>query len=193
MTETAKLSIASGALLTPETFEEFKQRLHYDCRGDGVRDHCTANAVFEVREKVMVTGMDSEYGEKLVYDNQGDFIHWLSPQEYWDDLDDEERDELDIHARNFMDDHDIAFSELPEGEQWDVLEDLPCLDVGYYVWQWKHVNSHLTRAAAEAFIKRKQHDYGELQVYVESSYFGWELNEIRNAILDGRLVLKGAV
>lgn len=37
MTDTTKLSIASGALLTPETFEEFKQRLHYDCRGEGVR------------------------------------------------------------------------------------------------------------------------------------------------------------
>lgn len=193
MTDTTKLSIATGAILTPETFEEFKQRLHYDCRGEGVRDHGTANAVFTVQEKRMITGLDAEYGEKLVYDNTGDFMHWFSPQEYWDDLDDEERDELEIHARNLMDDPNCTFIALDVEQQWDVLEDLPTLDVGYYTWQWKYINGHLTKAAAEAFIKRKQHDYGELRIFVESSYWCWELNEIRDAILDGRLVLKEAV
>lgn len=30
------------------------------------------------------------------------------------------------------------------------------------------VNSHFTKDAAEVFIPRKQHDYGEIRVYVES-------------------------
>jgi len=47
------------------------------------------------------------------------------------------------------------------------------------------VNSHFTRDAAEAFIRRKQHDYGEMRVYVESQYYAWEFEAIKEAILDG--------
>lgn len=50
MTETTKLSIASGNKLTPETFADFVQRLKYHCQGEGVSDHCTADAISLLKE-----------------------------------------------------------------------------------------------------------------------------------------------
>ncbi len=42
--------------------------------------------------------------------------------------------------------------------------------------------------AAEAFIKRKKHDYRKgLRVYVDASTYSWELNTIKAAILSGRI------
>ena len=49
------------------------------------------------------------------------------------------------------------------------------------------MNSHFTKDAAEAFIRRKKHDYGEMRVYVESQYYAWEFEAIKAAILDGTL------
>lgn len=46
------------------------------------------------------------------------------------------------------------------------------------------VKRHYT---ADAFIKRKKHDYDELRVYVDSQYWCWEFNAIKNAILSGKL------
>jgi hypothetical protein len=36
------------------------------------------------------------------------------------------------------------------------------------------MNSHFTKDTAEAFIRRKQHDYGEMRIYVESQYYDWK-------------------
>ncbi|MNN73478.1 hypothetical protein D3C81_1895980 [compost metagenome] len=49
------------------------------------------------------------------------------------------------------------------------------------------MNSHFTKDAAEAFIRRKKHDYGEMRVYVESQYYALEFEAIKSAILDGTL------
>ena len=49
--------------------------------------------------------------------------------------------------------------------RWGVFEDGDVEDhsVIYYEEKWETINFHFTKAAAEAFIKRKGHDYGELQ------------------------------
>ncbi|MNN59485.1 hypothetical protein D3C81_1746030 [compost metagenome] len=55
------------------------------------------------------------------------------------------------------------------------------------------MSAHFTKDAAEAFIRRKKHDYRHgMRVYVESQYYAWEFNVIKNAILDGRLILAPA-
>ena len=52
------------------------------------------------------------------------------------------------------------------------------------------MNSHFTREAAEAFIKRKSHDYRDgLRIYVDANIYCWEFNAIKEALMDGRLVL----
>jgi len=45
------------------------------------------------------------------------------------------------------------------------------------------VTTHLTQAGAEAFIKRKQHDYPELYTYVESAYWSPQLRELQDWII----------
>lgn len=85
MTEATVKSIASGDKLTPETFSDFVQRLNYHCQGEGVSDHCTADAIFIVERKRLITGIDLDYApEKVICldDHQ-----WFSPKEYWDDCD----------------------------------------------------------------------------------------------------------
>jgi len=178
-------SIAEGAKLTPETFTDFIERLTYHNLGEGVSRHITANPIFMVQKQATIYGLADEYCEERIVHCDG--AEWDSPQEYWDDADQDERDELDSMAQD-MSDQDFLDCEVDE--QWLLLADLDDHTVCGTRKEWQHVNAHLTREAAEAFIRRKQHDYPPLRVYVESMYFGWEYQEIIAALLDGRLVLK---
>lgn len=75
-----------------------------------------------------------------------------------------------------------------ESDQWYVLGELEDHTVTGWDDRWEYVNAHFTHAAAEAFIQRKKHDYQEgMRVYVESQYYAWEFNAIKEAILDGTL------
>ncbi|WP_410681034.1 hypothetical protein [Citrobacter braakii] len=177
-------SIADGAKLTPETFADFIERLKYHHRGEGVNRHATADPIFMVQKQATVYGLAEEYCEsKIVH---CDDAEWDSPKEYWDDADEDERNELNGLAQEMWERY---FLECEEDEQWLLLADLDNHTVCGTKKEWQHVNAHLTREAAEAFIRRKQHDYPPLRVYVESMYFGWEYREIINALCDGRLVL----
>ncbi|MDM3398173.1 hypothetical protein OGV35_10465 [Citrobacter sp. Cb016] len=177
-------SIADGAKLTPETFADFIERLKYHHRGEGVSRHITADPIFMVQKQETIYGLDTDYSD-------GRFVAiedsvWFSPQEYWDDLDDEEQADINAECEEI---YDTTFTELSEDTQWSVLEDLENHTVSGFKKEWQYVNAHLTREAAEAFIRRKQHDYPPLRVYVESMYFWWEYQEIIKALCDGRLVL----
>jgi hypothetical protein len=68
-----------------------------------------------------------------------------------------------------------------------VLGELPQHTVTGWEEEWEYVNCHFTYAAAEAFIKRKKHDYRELRIYVDSQYWCWEFEAIKAAILNGTL------
>jgi hypothetical protein len=81
-----------------------------------------------------------------------------------------------------------ASSPADESDQWYVLAELPEHTVTGWDDRWEYVNAHFTHAAAEAFIKRKKHDYRDgMRVYVESQYYAWEFEAIKAAILDGTL------
>jgi hypothetical protein len=45
-------TLATGAQLTTETFDEFAERLRHHCNGDGVRVHGTADVIFNVEKRV---------------------------------------------------------------------------------------------------------------------------------------------
>lgn len=179
-------SLAKGYPLTKETYDDFVSRLKHDCVGNGVKEHCTAEALFIVQSKRIVSGIDLDYSDdRMVY---CDDSSWFSPQEYWDDLDDEGKENLNSQSVNHC---GCEFLELDCSDQWDVLSDLDNHCVTGYEERWEYVNSHFTKAAAEAFIARKKHDHRELRVYVESQYWAWEFNAIKDAILSGQLVFKG--
>jgi hypothetical protein len=181
-------SIAEGAKLTPETFSDFIERLKYHNRGEGVKWHCTADPIFMVQKQATIYGLGDDYCEgKIVH---FDDSTWHSPQEYWDDLDEDEQESLNSSANDTWSND---FLDCDEDEQWLTLADVGGHTVCGIKKEWQHINAHLTREAAEAFILRKQHDYPPLRVYTESMYFGWEYQEIISALCDGRLILSDKV
>lgn len=188
MTETLPPSLARGAPLTPDTWADFVTRLRHDCVGEGVDDHCTANAIFTVQAKRIVTGLDLDYCDSestLVY---CDGSSWYSPKEYWSACDEDEQASLNELSQA---DCDLDFLALGVSEQWELLAALPDHTVTGWREEWGHINSHFTKDAAEAFIKRKKHNYREgMRVCVESQYWAWEFNAIKDAILSGKLVMQ---
>ena len=178
-------TLATGAPLTPASWADFVTRLHHDCVGEGVADHCTRDALFIVQAKRIITGFDTDYTDQLLVDC--DDSSWYSPQEYWDGCDEYERAVLNVAAQA---EYEHDFLALDVSEQWEILGALPDHHVTGWHEEWEYVNSHFTKDAAEAFIKRKKHDYREgMRVCVESQYYAWEFNAVKEAILSGRLSL----
>ncbi|MCU9527546.1 hypothetical protein [Pseudomonas mosselii] len=178
-------SLAAGDELTPATWADFVQRLRHDCIGEGVQDHYTADAMFTVQARRLVSGIDKDFTQDLVLICED--REWFSPEDYWDGLGEAEREELD---RSMLESVGKKFLEAADSERWQVLGDLPDHTVVGYQETWEFVNTHFTKDAAEAFIQRRKSDYRKgLRVAVESQYWAWEFNAIKNAILTGRLQL----
>jgi hypothetical protein len=182
-------TLATGATLTPATWADFVARLRHDCVGEGVNDHSTRDALFIVQAKRIISGFDTDYTDQLlVYCDESS---WYSPQEYWDDHDgDSGRVRLNGAAQA---EYECDFLAHDVSEQWEILGALLDHHVTGWKEEWEHVNSHFTKDAAEAFIKRKKHDYRDgKRVYVESQYYAWEFNAVKEAILSGALVYSEA-
>ena len=176
-------TLATGASLTSATWADFVSRLRHDCVGEGARDHATADAIFTVQARRIVAGIDERYTDNFMIICGED--HWESPTACWDGSDKEKRNVLNAAAQNG---HEKNFLELDVSEQWSVLGAFRNHTVTGWNEHWVHVNSHLTHDAANAFIARKSHDYPDgLRVYVESQYYAWEFNSIKEAILSGKL------
>jgi hypothetical protein len=178
-------SLATGAKLDPSTWADFAQRLRYDCVGAGVRDHCTANAIFIVQAKRIIYGIDTDYSDNRVIIVSCDEAEWFTVQEYWDDADGDMRDRLNALAQVKAEKDFLA---LDRDEQLEILAELEDHQVVGWDETWEYVNAHFTKDAAEAFIQRKKHDYRKgMRVYVDCQYYTWEFNAIKEAILNGTL------
>ncbi|AVX93288.1 hypothetical protein [Pseudomonas psychrophila] len=175
-------SLATGDVLNAETWADFEQRLRHDCVGQGVRSHGTAAALFTVQAKKIDYGFEVDYAEGRVVRLED--RTWFSPKAYWSELDRNEKACLNRKAQDFC---DCKFMHANEEDQWELLAELEDHTVTGWNTRWEIVNSHFTKDAAEAFIRRKKHDYGEMRVRVESQYFAWEFEAIKTAILDGTL------
>lgn len=171
--------------LTEASFADFVQRLRYDTIGERSRDHCTADAIFLVQHEEKIFGIDTDYCDTDQMAVICDDWTWYSPREYWDHLDTEGKWGLRAKARE---EFDCTFLQADILQQWDLLGRLDNHTVTGYMKQWITLNTHLTYAAAEAFIKRKAHDYGPLRIYADSAYWCWELKAIREALMKGTLV-----
>ncbi len=178
-------SIANGAKLTEATFADFVQRLRHHVRGEGVDDHCTADALFVVQSREIIFGIDRDYTDKTAVAIEDSM--YFSVQEYWDDAGDHCKEQLEAMADGS---YEKPFLKVDEQDQWDMIALLDDHTVSGWNDRWDYVNSHLTKEAAEAFIKRKKHDYQRgLRVYVEAQVYCWEFNQIIEALMDGRIVL----
>ena len=182
---TDKPSLARGATLTTETWADFVSRLHYDCVGEGVRDHYTADAVFLVQKRVKVYCPEGCDGEAFDIYCSGDG-ETCDARFWYEQLDGDDQQRLDAECPVF-----VGFLAADKYTQMNALSEV-CKDaeVHEFNWDWETVNQHFTKAAAEAFIRRKSHDYRDgLRVYVDASTYSWELNTIKAAILEGRIGL----
>ncbi|EOM0844415.1 hypothetical protein ACNA1O_003465 [Proteus mirabilis] len=177
-------SLADGDELNNETWNNFIERLKYHNQGEGVNYHATSYPIFTVREKVTVTGSeDDNVGiccEGEYFDDVNDAFDWLN-EETKNTLKSKSEEDAKCSWSN-LSDYDKANSII------DVVDDSY---IYYWKWDYRTVNSHLTKEAAERFIKSKQHDYGKLSIYVESAYWCWELRTIIDAMMDGRIKYVG--
>jgi hypothetical protein len=175
-------SLATGADLDAATWTDFLERLRYDCNGAGVKWHKTVAALFTVQTKQIDYGFEPDYAEGLVVCRED--CSWFSPEEYLEDCDEEDQAALNAKVQE---DNECDFMELDTDDQWELLGELDDHTVTGWNKRREIVNSHFTKDAAEAFISRKKHDYGEMRVYVKSQYYAWEFEAIKAAILDGTL------
>ena len=181
-----KTSIAKGAEITPETWDDFVDRLRHDCVGAGVERHYTADAIFIVQARRKVFGIDLDYTDKraVICDESC----WESPQEYWEDQDEFGQSTLNRIA---TEEHELNFLDLGYDDQWEILDGLDDHYVTGWDERWEYVCAHFTQEAADAFIARKKHDFPDgLRVYVDAQTYCWEFNAIKEAILSGRIVFQ---
>ncbi len=166
--------------LTKENFNDFIGRLKFQNRGKGVDHHCTANPIFIVQSRERITGIDLSF----------------DPETYWTDEDSEcewTEEEFKEQLAEYVadggehEDFDIDIDEEVTRGQVTVFRKLG------YCENWEYVCAHLTREAAEAFIKRKKHDHRKLRIYVDSQYWCWEFNTIIKGLLDGKIIMESEV
>lgn len=178
------VTLAAGGALTPETWADFVARLHYDVKGEGVSRHYTADATFRVEKRVWREVPEDCSDIRQIYCDG----HTEAPADFFADL-----DETDQATYN-----EAAGGSFLEADSYDMREALsrlcPDAHLLHVVEDWEFVCQHFTRDAADAFIRRKGHDYREgLRVYVDCTSYSWELNAIKAAILDGRIGLLPAI
>ena len=178
-------SLASGHGLDAATWADFVTRLRYDCVGAGVRDHCTAAAIFIVQARRIIYGLDTDYSDNRVLIDHCNEGEWFSPKDYWDDQDEGERADLNKAMQAWS---SCQFMKAGESDQWHVLGEMDGHAVTGWCENWEYINAHFTKDAAEAFIRRKRHDYRKgMRVYADSQYYAWESEALKEAILDGTL------
>lgn len=184
---TNPISLATGYPLGPETWADFVTRLRHDCVGEGVRSHMTADVVFVVQARRIVHGIDADYTDnRAVYMDEDPSVEWFSPEGYWADCDADERGMLNESAEVMG---CCSFLELTARDQWHILGSQEGYTVTGWVDYWESISLHFTNDAANAFTRRKSHDYRHgLRVVPEAQHYCWEFNAVKAAILDGRVV-----
>jgi hypothetical protein len=185
-------SLASGAELSADTFADFVARLRHDCIGQGVSEHCTADAIFVVKSKRYLYGIDTDYTDDLAI--HVDDRYWHTIEEYLNDADASTIAMLDqkaIATCRKLAELDHPFTGLSIREQFETIGTLDEHSVYGFAEQRSLVSVHFTQRAAEAFIANRQKDYEHpLQVFVESQNYCDEFNAIKQAIMNGKLIFK---
>ena len=169
--------------LTREYFYDFVDRLRYHNEGKGVDDHCTANPIFIVQKKEIISGIDPDYDPSYFWtdaDHEGEYNDSEMKEELKSIFDGDDGDGPD--------DYDLAYdAEITCNAGKQVL----FRKIGY-IERWEYVCAHFTKEGAEAFIARKKHDYRQLRVYVDCQYHCWEFNTIVQGLLDGKIIFNAS-
>jgi len=174
-------------LFTPETWAEFTKQLKNSWEKDNAG---TDSPIFVVQAKNIVWGLDPTH-DSVEITNIVDVDQdskYKSVEDFFESLKASDKHDLNGLA---IDEEDELFLDVKTSTQINILTDWNERNVhichGKYFWE--DINCHLTRSAAEAFIKRKSHDYGELRVFVKSLYWCDEFKNLLNAIISGEVGL----
>ncbi|WP_151827468.1 ead/Ea22-like family protein [Acinetobacter oleivorans] len=176
-------------LFTPETWAEFTQQLKKSWEKDNAG---TDSPIFVVQANNIVWGLDPTHDSveitNIVDVNQDS--KFKSVEEFFESLKATDKHDLNGLA---IDEEDELFLDVKASTQFNILTDWNWNGHNVHIchgkYFWEDINCHLTRSAAEAFIKRKSHDYGELRVYVKSLYWCEEFKNLLNAIISGEVGL----
>lgn len=167
---------------TKETWEKFVKTL---AKAQTEDNAITANPIFCVQEKLVMWGKDKDHS----YDVDCFCTPNGGSRENGDDLyaclDATEKHELNgIALEKFGD----MFSDLDDSDQEEALEewDSSYLKVYGSVY-WSDVCTHLTKEAAERYIKENAHNHKELRVYVKSLNRCPEFIALVQGILGGQI------
>lgn len=149
----------------------------------------TDSPIFHVQEQKKVYGINAEYSDKSCWIDGEEGAEFGSAQDYFNQLDAEDK-----HALNGLSikDQGELFSDLKDRDQEEVLKQFSekndlHLYKSNYKTEWFDVGVFLTHQEADWFIKRKQHDYGKLRVYVKSLYWAPQHKKLIQAILNGEI------
>lgn len=179
-------------VLTKDTFNDFIARLHHDVRGAGVDNHYTADAIFNVMENKMIVGIDPDYANETGYfDEEGQL--YKTTKEFFDSLDEEVKEVLKAKLDKVADGESNWYDSISASDFVAIVSDALNVNVMFtgYSCELRHVSTHLTDEAAEAYIKRNTHNHsGKMVVYVQSRYRSPEFTAIINGLLDGKIVYK---
>lgn len=164
-------------------FEDFIERLKYHHKGEGVREHGTADPVFLVQEKELIYGLEDGYADYYVWFYTSDDGDVFETDEELEERINKDFEEVGLRYDEYFLAHDheitidghIAFKKIGVKEIWST------------------VNCHFTREAAEAFIKRKGHDYKNLRIYVDSQYWCEEWCNVVEGLITGQLTFNESV
>lgn len=176
------MSRGESAALPTFQYDDFVRRLKHYNIGAGAKDHMTDNPLFVVKEKVFDWGYDLNYTNKIaIIDHISENIFY-SLNDFLQDLSDEDRKALDKVTEN-----EVPFLDLSTNNQLDVLQNSLRYSITGYKERLQFVNCHLTKEAAERFIRVKRHSYGPLTVVVTSQKDCAEFNSLISAILNNQL------
>lgn len=174
-------------LFTPERWAEFTQQLKNSWENDNAG---TDSPIFVVQSKNIVWGLDpaSDSVEITNIVDVDQESKYKSVEEFFESLRAAEKHTLNGLA---IDEEDELFLDVKASTQISILSDWDerSVHICHGKYFWEDVNCHLTRSAAEAFINRKSHDYGELRVFVKSLYWCDEFKNLLNAIINGEVGL----
>lgn len=171
---------------TKESWEKFIKTL---AKAQIEDNAATANPIFCVQEKEVMWGQDKDHSYDVQCFCTPDNTTHQSADDLYACLGAVDKHELNgVSLAEFGD----MFLELDEGFQEDVLEEWDSSYSKIYgSIYWSDVCTHLTKEAAERYIKENAHNHKELRVYVRALNRCPEFIALVQGILGGQITWVG--
>jgi hypothetical protein len=116
----------------------------------------TSYPIYVVQQKKEIWGNYNGGGNGIIY-------FWIDDPEYWWRTK-EEAEKAVLEYNQKLDNFD------------DYIEKIE------YIISWEYLTAHLTKKAAELYIKHNSHNLNELRIYIESQYRCHEFNQLIDII-----------